>query len=301
MTDWPKFAIVGAGAIGGLVGAMLARAGAPVTLIGRRAFVDAVARDGLKFESGGKTETLKVTASSDPGAVKGARYVLVCVKSGDSEDAAKAIAPHLDADAVVLNLQNGVGNAERIRKHVRQLVAPVLVYTASQMPAPGHIRHTGGNKFVVSNFAGADEVARLFNAAGIASEVSKDVDTEMWSKLFMNATYNSVCALTQQPYGRMCADPEIRALMSAIGDEVIAVAAAKGIRIPDNVPRDMFKLADVMPTQVSSTAQDLAKGKPTEIDFLNGYVAREGAAAGIATPLNRALTALVKLRENATR
>ena len=292
-----KVAIMGAGAVGGFYGAMLARAGVPVVLIAREATAAAIQRDGLVFESGGKTETLKVTASSDPAAVKGARYVMVCVKSGDSQSAAKAIAPHLDKDAVVLSMQNGVGNAERIGTHIGRKAVPVLVYVAAQMPTPGHIRHTGGNRVVIGAFNGAQELKAMFVAAGIAATVSQNVEAELWAKLFMNATYNAVCALTGQPYGVMCGDADTRALMQAIGDEVVAVARTKGIKIPDSVPRDMFKLAEIMPTQVSSTAQDLAKGKPTEIDFLNGYVAREGEAAGVPTPLNRALTALVKLRE----
>ena len=294
---FPKIAVMGAGAVGGFYGAMLARAGAPVVMIGRQAFVDAVARDGLKFESGGKIERLHVEASADPAAVSGARYVLFCVKSGDSESAAQAIAPHLGNDAVVLSMQNGVGNVERIRKHVKQQVAPALVYAASQMPSPGYVRHTGGSRVVIGAFDGAEEARAMFAAAGVEAAVSQTVDVELWSKLFMNCAYNAVCALTQKNYGVMCADPEIRALMTATGDEVLAVARAKGIAIPAQVPRDMFKLADIMPAQLSSTAQDLAKDKPTEIDFLNGHVAREGEAAGIATPLNRALTALVKLRE----
>ena len=295
--SWPQIAVVGAGAVGGFFGAVLARAGAPVTLIGRKAFADAVTRDGLQFESEGKTETVKVMATADPAAVKGARYVLVCVKSADSESAAQAIAPHLAPDAIVLSLQNGVGNAERIRKHVTQKVAPVLVYTASQMLAPGRVLHTGGNRVVVGAFGGAADVVKLFAAAGLAAEISADVDADLWAKLFMNCTYNAVCALTGAPYGRMVASAEIRGVMRSAGEEVIAVARAKGIRIADDVPANMFKLAEIMPTQMSSTAQDLAKGRSTEIDFLNGYVAREAAALGIAAPVNCALHALVKLRE----
>jgi 2-dehydropantoate 2-reductase len=298
-SEWPAFAVMGAGAVGGFFGAKLARAGAPVTFIGRPAFVDAVARDGLVFESGRCTEALAVAATAEPSGVAGARYVLVCVKSGDTDAAAQTIAPHLAAHAVVLSLQNGVGNAERIRAQVTCPVIPALVYAAAQMPKPGHVRHTGGGSLVIGGADRAllEEIVALFARAQVPVTISPDIDAELWTKLLTNCAYNAVSALTMKPYAQMLAMPEICDVMRAAAEEVFAVATAKGIRIDPAIFDHLFDFARSMPTQISSTAQDIAKGKPTEIDHLNGAVVREGEALGIATPVNRTLAALVRLLE----
>jgi 2-dehydropantoate 2-reductase len=301
-------AVVGAGAIGCYFGGMLARAGAKVTLIGRRTHVDAIRRDGLLLQSLDFREHIPVAATEDMAAVGNARLVLFCVKSLDTEDAARQMAPRLAADAVVLSLQNGVNNVERIRLHVKAPVIAGLVYAAAEMPAPGSVRHTGGGSLVIgrlNEMRGRDEsgqrllneIAALFTGAAISVKISADIAVELWSKLVMNCAYNAISALTRAPYGRMVALPEIRAIMRETVDEVVQVARAKDIRLPGDMVEAAFRLADAMPTTLSSTAQDVLKGKRTEIDHLNGYVVREGEALGIPTPANRTLNALVKLLE----
>jgi 2-dehydropantoate 2-reductase len=299
---WSPVCVVGAGALGCLFGGMLARAGMRVTLIGRATHVEAIRRNGLRFESGDRVETIPVAATEDIAAVRGARLVLFCVKSADTDAAARAMAPHLGPDAVVLSLQNGVDNVERIRAAVDNRVLPGLVYVAAEMAGPGHVRHTGGGNLTIGALAAADRgvldgVAGLFAAAGIKVTISATVETDLWTKLVMNCAYNAISALTGSQYGRMVALPEIRAVMADAVREVVAVAAAKGVRLPDNLVEAAIKLADGMPVTISSTAQDLKRGRRTEIDHLNGYVVREGEALGIATPVNRTLNALMKLVE----
>jgi 2-dehydropantoate 2-reductase len=301
-------AVVGAGALGCLFGGMLARAGAQVTLIGRAVHVEAIRRDGLRFESRGRVTIIPVAATGDMAGVRGARLVLLCVKSTDTDDAARAMAPHLGADAVVLNLQNGVDNVERIRAHLGNRVLPGLVYVAAEMAGPGHVRHTGGGSLTIgeldvlrrgnrSEQHVLEQIAALFAAAGIKVTISDAVEVDLWTKLVMNCAYNAISALTGSQYGRMVALPDIRAVMADTVNEVVAVAAAKGVRLPDDLVDRAIRLADGMPVTISSTAQDLLRGRRTEIDHLNGYVVREGAALGIATPVNRTLNALVKLAE----
>lgn len=289
---------MGAGAVGSFFGGLLARAGAPVTLIGRAAHVAAIQERGLTIESDGRSESIRIKATTDAAGVAGARYVLVCVKSSATVGAAEAIAPYLAKDAVVLSLQNGVDNPERIRAHVSCPVVPVLVYAAVNMPAPGRISNTGGNRLVIGGADNAllESIAADFGAADIQVEISANVDVELWTKLLMNCAYNAVSALTRAPYAAMAAQPDIRDIMRAAAEEVAAVAAAKGIRIDRAVIEHMFDLAGVMPRTLSSTAQDIMKGRPTEIDDLNGYVARAGAALHIPTPVNAALNAMVRLR-----
>jgi len=306
-TSFPV-AVVGAGALGCLFGGMLARSEVPVTLIGRPAHVTAIRQHGLRFESLGITETIPVTAVENMGAVRGAALVLFCVKSSDTDDAAGAMAPHLDGHAVVLSLQNGVDNVERIRAQVPNVVLPGLVYVAAQMTGPGSVHHTGGGNLTIGRLAAfardeesdrrlLEDIVALFTRAGVKVTISPRVEVDLWTKLVMNCAYNAISALTGSQYGRMVALPEIRAVMTDAVNEVVAVAAAKGVRLPDNLVDAAIRLADGMPVTISSTAQDLLRGRRTEIDHLNGYVVRAGEALGIATPVNRTLNALVKLAE----
>ncbi len=310
--QWPRIAVVGAGALGCYFGGVLARAGARVTLIGRRIHVEAIKRSGLVLESFGRQQTIPITASDNIGEVTDAGLVLFCVKSTDTDTAAHALAQYLAPDAVVLSLQNGVNNVERIRLHLKQQVVPALVYAAAEMAGPGHVRHTGGGNLIIGRLgddgrtdaAGQqliEELAAFLSGAGIPVRISEQIEAELWSKLVMNCAYNAISALCGAQYARMVADPEIRAIMLAAVDEVVRVAGAKGIRLPDDIAESTMRLAEVMPVTISSTAQDIRNGKRTEIDHLNGYVAREGHALGIATPVNRTLNALVKLLEQRTR
>jgi 2-dehydropantoate 2-reductase len=299
-----RIAVMGAGALGSYFGGCLARSGVNVTLIGRAPHIEAIRRDGLLLESGGAKQAIPLEATTEPDGVRAARLVLFCVKSADTERAAPAIAPHLSADAVVLSLQNGVGNVERIRRHVKNPVAAAVVYTAATLAAPGHVRHTGGGSLIIG--AAADwgvtetmlsDIAAALRAADIPIELSRSIEVDLWTKLMQNCAYNAVCALTGKPYGEMVAMPEMRAVMHQAGAEVVALAQAKGISLGEGAVEAALNRASTMATTMSSTAQDLARGRPTEINYLNGYVAREGDALGVVAPINRALYALVKLRE----
>ncbi len=309
-------AVVGAGAVGSFYGAMLARSGHGVTLIGRAAHVQAIERDGLQLHRAGRVEAVRVRATTELDAVCDADLVLVCVKSADTDEVARAMAPLLAPGALVLSLQNGVDNADTIARHVSQTVLPAVVYVAVAMPEPGVVRHYGRGDLVigarVAEMAGAaepsrealasrmEQVVELFASAEVPVRVSDDVVGELWSKLLVNCAYNAISALTQLPYGRLAAMPEIRASQLAVVREVLAVAEADGHPLPLAASIEaMERIAAAMPAQLSSTAQDLARGKPTEIDHLNGYVARRGVAHGIPTPVNQTLHALVKLAESA--
>lgn len=302
-----KIAVVGAGAIGCYFGGLLARSGGGVTLIGRQGHVDAISRDGLRFQSGGTEQRIAVAAATDMTAIAGAALVLFCVKSFDTEDAAAKLAPHLEPGAIVVSLQNGVDNADRIRRHTQNEVMPALVYAGANIPAPGVVQHTGGGNIVIGRTrefrnteTGAlslDEIAALFTAAGVSVKISDNIEAELWTKLVMNCAYNAISALSGMPYGQMMALPEIAGVMRDVVEEVVQVARAKGVRLPEDMSDQAMKLADAMPRTTSSTAQDIAKGRRTEIDHLNGYVVRQGKALGIPTPVNRTLNALIKLLE----
>jgi 2-dehydropantoate 2-reductase len=298
-----RVAVLGAGAVGCFFGGMLARAGHEVTLVGRPVHVDAIRRNGLRFEGQAFDERIALGASTEAQAVRGARLVLFCVKSTDTESAAAQIAPWLDADSVVLSLQNGVDNAARAQALVARPVIPAVVYVATEMAGPGHLKHHGRGDLVIGAPGDAPlaDTLRLvqqwFSHAGVPVTISANVAGELWEKLVINCAYNAISAITQLPYGTMIEGAGIRDVMRDVVAEALAVAAARGVKTGPELLAKVYRIAEAMPTQYSSTAQDLARGRATEIDHLNGYLVRQGDALGIPVPANRALHALVKLVE----
>jgi 2-dehydropantoate 2-reductase len=302
-----RVAVLGAGAVGCYFGGMLARAGHDVTLIGRPLHVDAFKARGLRFEGLKFDEVIRVKASTEASAVRGCRLVLFCVKSSDTDAAAAQIAPHLEPGALVVNLQNGVDNTERIQARVAHPAIPAVVYVATEMAGPGHLKHHGRGDLVIGELGGKlppgtlSQVKRWFEAAGVPVAISDNVAGELWAKLVVNCAYNALSAITQLPYGKMIEGPGIRDVMRDVVEETLALARASGVSMAPDMLARTYKIAEAMPTQYSSTAQDLARGKPTEIEHLNGFAVRRGAALGVPTPANRALYALVRLLESKPR
>lgn len=306
-------AVVGAGAVGSFYGAMLARAGQRVTLIGRAAHVRAVEQAGLRLDMAGRVEIVRLAASVDVEAVRHADLVLFCVKSSDSDRAAHEIAPLLAPHAVVVSLQNGVENAATIAARVQRIVVPAAVYVATALAEPGLVKHFGRGELVIGALdataardtavnAALQDLVALFATAGVAVTISSDVMAELWTKLVTNCAYNAVSALAQATYGELTSLPEVRAVQDAAVREVVALAAAAGVNLPLERALDAVeRIARGMPGQRSSTAQDLARGKPTEIEHLNGFIVRRGRELGVATPVNATLYALVKLVETKQR
>jgi len=293
-----KIAVMGAGAVGCFYGGMLARGGHEVTLIGRPAHVEAMTkRGGLRFESAIFDGVIPIGADTKASGVAGADVVLFCVKSADTEEAGREIALHLKNDAVVISLQNSVDNAERLSVVLKRNVVPAVVYVAAGMGGSGHIVHHGRGDLTIGSSPRSEEIAKGFTESAIPTIVSGDVLARLWDKLIMNCAYNALSAIAQLPYGRLFEVDGTKEVMDSVITECIAVATKLGIAVSPNIREATFALVNVIPDQLSSTAQDLARGKPSEIDFLNGHVVRKGAEFGIPTPSNRALQVAVKLRE----
>jgi 2-dehydropantoate 2-reductase len=304
-----RVAVMGAGAVGSYFGGMLARAGVPVTMIARPTYVEAVRRNGLFLDTVSFQERVAVEASTEPSAVRDANVVLFCVKGQDNEATARAIARHLSADAIVVSLQNGVDNVERIRAASGIDALPAVVYVAAAMPEPGRVKHSGRGDLVVGEFAGrsvgaelqsprTEQIAALFTPANVPCRISSDISADMWLKFITNCGANAVSAIAQASYGEIARYEESRELMCRVVEESIAVGRAAGVRMPEAAFTEKWlenlgKFGDAF----SSTAQDLARGKQTEIDSLNGYIVRRGAELGVPTPSNFALYAMVKVLE----
>jgi len=288
--------IVGAGAVGCYFGGMLARAGLPVTLIGRQQHVDAINRDGLFLERSDFQGYIKLQASTSIESIRNASIVLLCVKTIDTETAALALAPHFAGNAILVSFQNGVDNVERIRRATGIKALPSVVYVAAAMTGPGRVKHNGRGDVVVGD---EPRLAAMFLDGGIPCRISDNIAGELWTKLVMNCAYNAISAVTRLQYGLIKENPFTVDVMEEVIREVVAVGTAAGIRLPgtEQLTEAALKLGNAMATATSSTEQDISRGRLTEIDSLNGYVARRGSELGVPAPVNRTLHALVKLLE----
>lgn len=300
---WPRVAVVGAGAVGGYFGGLLARAGAPVMMIGRPAFVEAVRKNGLFLDTVQFQEKVRVEASTEIESARDAEVVLFCVKTTDNAATARAIAPLLAPGALVLSMQNGVDNVEQIKASAGIDALPSVVYVAASVAEPGRVKHAGRGDLVVGPRSEKTErIAALFSRANVPCRISENIEGELWTKLIWNCALNAVSALGHAKYGQITGSADAWKVVETVVYEVLAVArAAKihppGLEDPKAALTGALKIATQMAEALSSTAQDMNRGKRTEIESLNGYVARRGAELGVPTPVNHALYALVKLAE----
>jgi len=176
-------------------------------------------------------------------------------------------------------------------------VGPAVVYVAASMAGPGHIKHHGRGELVIGPSPRSEALADQMRAAGIPVQISDQVASALWAKLVINCAYNALSAITQRPYGVLFAATGIPEVMRNLVDECRQVATAMQIDITVNLWEAVETIAQSMASQYSSTAQDLARGKRTEIDHLNGYIVRQGLLHGVSTPVNQAMTSLVRLLE----
>ncbi len=301
--DWPRIAVVGAGAVGGYFGGMFARAGAPIVLIGRRHFADAVNSNGLVLDKSEGQERIRVAATTEMSAIRDCSLILFSVKANDTAETAKQIAPFLQPDATVVCLQNGVDNADRVRAATNVVTVPAVVYVAVSVPEFGRVKHLARGDLIIGPLSErTTEVANVFNRAAISCRISENIEGELWVKLLCNCALNAISALGHARYGQIVQSGDAKQLMQDVVDEVLAVARAAGVVLPGVDDRESgmaaaMEIATQMADAFSSTAQDLNRGRPTEIDALNGYIVRQGAALAVPVPINSALFTLVKLAE----
>lgn len=304
MESWPRVVVVGPGGVGAYFGGMLARAGAAVTMLGRPGrqspHLAAIERHGLRLDTVTFDERVPVDTATNPDVVAAAELVLFCVKTTDTDEAARTIAPHVSKAAVIVDLQNGIDNPERMRRSGLDPVVAV-VYVAAAVETPGAVKHRGRGDLVIGHQSRAMEVGRVagwFERAGVSCRVSENIEQELWFKLIVNSMTNAISALTGVSYDALATCEPTWQIAGDVAREGVAVARAAGQDFDQRtiIQRGLEVCRSVGPA-TSSTQQDIARGRPTEIDALNGFIARRGAELGIDTPINRVLWALVKVRE----
>ena len=302
MNKTPKVVVLGAGSVGCYFGGMLARAGHDVTLIARANHVEAITNNGLHMDCQSFQDYVQVKARSDYIPLSDADIVLCCVKSPDTEFVINEVKPYLNKSAVILSLQNGVDNAERIAKLVDNPTYPTVVYVATAMVGPGKLKHFGRGELVLgalgNNSNELNALSDFFQLSNVPCEISSNIRKDLWLKFLVNCSYNGISAIGQIQYGNMVSNPEVVNLINQITEECLMIAEKEGVMISAaEASRANHAIGVTMSGQKSSTAQDLVKGKLTEIDYLNGLIVRRAAEYGLSAPANQAVYALVKMLE----
>ena len=289
---------------------MLARAGQDVTLIGRSERVQAINGLGLEMDCKSFQEIVSIKASDDLSILADADLVLLSVKSLDTEKTIQAITSVLPSHTVVLSLQNGVANVGITSKWVSNSVYAAVVYVATSMLGQRTMKHHGRGELYIGSLQPAKDqdqenlaaICALFKDADVPCSIAQHIKKDMWLKFLVNCSYNAISGIGQITYGEMVRIPEIIQQIEHITEEFLAIATAEGVLISKAEAIEANALiASTMTTQHSSTAQDLARGKKTEVDFLNGYIAELGKKYGIPVPYNESIYALVKMLEQSKR
>ncbi len=299
-----RIAIMGSGGVGGYFGARLASSGEEVTFIARGAHLAAMRENGVTIESQHAPLHLpKVAATEDPGTVGPVDLVMFSVKLWDTESAARAILPMIGPDTAVISFQNGVQKDDMLRPIVgARAIVGGIAQVATTILRPGTIGQTGSMERLVFGEPDGRRSPRVeafhqaCRRAGINAEISSDIRRDIWEKFIFLVGMSAVTAAMRRPIGPIRANPLTRAFLLEVMQEVVAVAQAQGVAIGSDFAADRLAFFDQLPADtVASMAHDLSRGNRLELPWLSGGVVDLGAAAGVATPLNRAVRDILLL------
>jgi 2-dehydropantoate 2-reductase len=302
-----RIAIVGAGGIGGIYGASLAKAGADVTFIARGAHLAAMRANGLKIEGDrGEIHIQPTQATDDPASIGTVDYVIFCVKLWDVESAGEAIKPMVGPQTAVIPQQNGVDAHERLIPILgRDAVMGGTAWVTGSIVAPGVVRQTGTyQRLIYGELDGrmsqrGQALANLCAEAGFAGEFEPDVLVPIWEKFLGIVPLSSVNSLTRAPLGIYREDPELWALCEASLKETVAVGRAEGVALaPDAVDKVLAQLSSMPPHHMTSMCNDLLRGNRIELPWFAGKVVELGKKHGIPTPTTSLLYAALKPHVN---
>jgi len=290
-----RFAVIGAGGVGGYFGGKLAHGGADVVFIVRGKTLEALRTNGLRVDSiKGDFVVPKVNATDDPKSVGEVDVVLLAVKTSQIAEVLATIGPLIGKETAVIPLENGMDAPEQIANAVgREHAMGGLCALVSFIAAPGHIKHAGSDPFVMFgelDNSQSDRVIRIRDAmiaAGIAAEVPSDIHRSMWTKFLFIAPLSGIGAITRVPAGVWRVMPEVRELATQAIAEIVAVAAARGVLLaPDAIEATLGRFDGLAPEATSSLQRDIMQGKPSELDAQLGAVVRMGRESGVVTPIH---------------
>jgi 2-dehydropantoate 2-reductase len=291
-----RVAIYGAGGAGGYFGAQLARSGVDVTLVARGRHLRAIQSHGLCLETpAGEFVIQPAKATDDPTQVGPIDVILLGVKAWQVEEAARNMRPMVGPETFVVPLQNGIEAPSQLAALLGAgHVLGGLCGTFSWVVAPGRIRNIGAASFIkfgeLDNQPSerAERLRQSFEKAGLKVDIPADIHTALWEKFLLVTSFGGVGAVSRAPIGIVRATPETRLLLEQCMEEVSAVARARRIQLSDTVVADTMSFIDTLAANATTSLQrDIAEGKPSELDFWNGSVVRQGRAVDVSTPVNQ--------------
>lgn len=286
--------VFGAGGVGGYFGGKLAQAGNDVTFIARGKHLQAIKSNGLLIKSIQGDFKVHPTVTDDVTNIKNPDLVILGVKSWQVEDVAVQLKPIISENTLVLPLQNGADNADRLRAILpHKNVFAGLCKIVSRVESPGIIDHFAFDPEIVfgeydnENSKRVQNLSMLFDNAGIKNKVSEDIHLDIWKKFLFIATVSGIGALTRVEFGAMRDDEHIRQIMYQTANEIVAVANAKGITLTNDDIEMILKIVDNLNAKTTASMQrDIMDGRPSELDNFNGYIVRQGKELHITTPAN---------------
>ncbi|MDD1773354.1 MAG: 2-dehydropantoate 2-reductase [Methanomassiliicoccales archaeon] len=292
-----RISVFGAGALGSLMGALLSTKH-EVTLIGRKAHVDAINQKGLEI-SGIVEELVHPAATTDVNGLESQDLVLITVKAYDTEEAVTSVAPIVDMDTIVVSLQNGLDNVRMISRAYGSRGVGGVTSCGATFLGPGRIRFAGRGETIFGSTAGRRDLAErardAFNECGIESTVTDDIMAEVWMKIIVNASINPITALVRSENACIEDDPILRELAERVCDEAVAVAKASGVRLPRCDPLGkVMRVVSATRNNRSSMLQDVEAGRRTEVDEITGAIVKEAKRHGIPAQTNETLWGLVR-------
>ncbi len=292
--------IVGAGSVGGFFGAHLAKNNPHVSFLLRPKTLEAVKQNGLTLRSASGSFTVRPMVASDARELPPPDLVILGVKAYDLEEVLNQIEPILTEKTVILTLQNGIDTEDRLLAQIqRDCVVGGVAYIYSRIAAPGVIDHYKKGTVAIGELMGHDSrrllaIRDLFTAAGIPCHLSKDIRRTKWEKMCWNCVFNPITVLIDDRVAKALDHSEMMGVIRQIVGEVAAVAASLKVPLPPDMAERVVKASQEIRDIHTSMYDDWKAGRPTEIDYLNGYIVEQGRKLGIPTPVNEALTAMIK-------
>lgn len=292
--------------MGALFGGLLAKSGRRVCMVDYRPERAQKIRDqGLVIESARGREQIKVEATADASGAEIFDLVMIWVKAYDTEQAAADVIPLVGEESVVLTLQNGLGNVEKLSERFgKEKVIGGTTGQGATLLGPGRVRHAGVGETVIAEPSGAitprlQQIAEILNQAGIETEVSDDLTGLIWTKLVVSCGINALGAITRLRNGELVKQPGTKRLMEMAVEEATAVAQAKGIDLLESDPvAKTVAVCQATAQNMNSMLQDVLRERRTEVAFINGAIVEEGEKAGVPTPTNAILNSLVRTIED---
>jgi len=295
-----KIAFMGAGAIGSLFGGLLKKGGADVLLIGRSSHIESIRKNGLSV-SGLDDFNVRIDASSNPLDAKGSDLIIITTKAYDTRKALKEITPILNENVIVMSLQNGAGNVEEISKFIaKHNIVGAVTSMGAFLEAPGIVQYRGKGTTVIGAISeennAVKEIVRAFNSAGIKTQITNDIKSEIWSKVIINSSINPLASIFDDENGILLNDNLIE-IVREITEEGKTILQKEGINISDEIFENTLTVIKNTSKNINSTLSDLRKGNRTEIDYISGKIIELGKKLDIPTPYNKALLNMIKYKE----